>query len=300
VQFLCEVCAGPDFELARPVGTSRLGGSSSGTVFMGATPQMDIPTSAPETIGSTSLSGLSSTVSAMYCVGEKIISFRALAKIFRIQRLSRDLAVGTIESISPFAVHTTYSDSTPSVIPGDTYGDLYDLLGACYLYSRGSVRYKKQPLIGVAPIAPYYYTWVDFDATGPPPTTSLSSFSRGPNTIYNDPYNTTTIRGGKFVLTNGSTEQGIIEVTVPQYSARHSRNNICSWANPTTYYGESLSKDLGTGISLNTIASFNSPDYTSAPTDVAFANYRSLGEDGSFSGFVSTVPFFYYGTAGFV
>lgn len=282
VSILMEVSGGPDIEFARPLGRNTLIGGIQGTVFLGATPQMGDPCEIADTmIGSSSIVA-SSTINAEMCIGEKVTSLRSLLKIAKVQRFQSAVPAGAIASISPFLINSVHWTSTPVLTYGYALGDLYDILGACYLFSRGGMCLKENSIfsrtavleIGTSSEAPSGY------------------FTRAAVDLFGRSWSLGSLAGGKFAYAALGGNNAISEWNVPQYSHRHSRNNIGLLTNPVGFMTPATPAYLGSSIIVNMIEYF-----VTSPTSKSYPLFRSVGDDFSFGGFISTVPIHYNSVA---
>jgi hypothetical protein len=277
---IAEVSAGPDFEWARPCNNPTMVGTTGGSAFLGATPQMGEPEPCElvsTSIGSTGQPSYSNTINAEVCIGEKVLSFRSLLKIFRIQRLSSDMLANNTTTLIPSAINATFWDSTPTLVPGTTYGDLYDEVGACFLYSRGSMRIKMLSA----------YIGFIFASSQEIDDQAAASIARSNMiNIVGNPWHIWNNSSGRLSIAF-STNEGFLEVQIPQYTLRHSRNNIAEIVTSVAGFTYSDTRSLGSGECLN-ITAFQ--DYIALPENFRAPLFRAVGDDFSFHEFVSTVP----------
>lgn len=284
IQILCEVAGGPDIEFAFPISVSTAGKGGVGLPVLGIAPQMgEEPCSMfDKVIGSATLPE-QSLINSEACVGEKIMSFRALLKIFRPQRLQVLQVSNKLESVAPFAVHFT-TLSTGAWVDPDVRGDLIDIISSFYLYSRGSMRYKKvNPSMPTGTHAYSFLKFVSDQFTG--------TFLRSTIDLTGTTVNVTELTGGKFALNNVSTMNGVIEVTVPQYTTRHSRLVIAEAA--YAFRPPSTPVRLGSGLLLNTYFNLFIGDYPTNTSLGGMVNFRAAGDDFALGGFISTVPLYF-------
>lgn len=275
IPILVEMAGGPDIEFAKPLGNNTSIGGAQGTVFIGATPQMGEECSLVDTtIGSTNISA-STTINSEICIGEKVVSFRSLLKIFRVQGFQTAKAAAQCQSMTHTTINAHYWDATPTLNLPYAYGDLYDLLGACYLYSRGGMAIKWYS----GPIAHIAYLQVGNSASEYIIRANVDSFGTA--------VSNRALNGGKYVC--GHPDATYLEVLAPQYGNRHSRNNMCHIANPQAGYAVSASDVLGPSSCVVLIR-----DPVGAFPVVALTTFRAVADDFSFGGFISTVPVRYY------
>lgn len=287
IDIIYEVSGGSDFELAIPSDSNNVR-SGTGTMFVGASPQMDAGDEedpcriVSNSIGTTSVN-LSGTINAEICIGEKITNFRSLLKICRIQRMSTNLAVGRMESIYPFGINIRYYNTTPTNTSGYTAGDLFDLLAPCYTYNRGSMRIKRQ-IYDPALVLSYVST-IEVNENAP-----SSYWNRGTTSVLAGTYDTSMLSSGKQVIHNGCQSNGFIEFTVPHYLGRHSRVNSSDMLSSQVGYAGQHYGNLGAGVCANTMCGFKPGDYAAAPISLGTPVYRGVGDDFTMSGWISTVP----------
>lgn len=293
IKLLMEVSGGEDFEVAFPIGTPSEGYDfcSGGLSAWGVVPQMgeEEPCELLDTVIGSATSPHSTLINSEACIGEKIQSFRALTKIFQPQRLDVLELSSKVESIYPFACNALVFLVDTWVVPA-VRGDMLDILSACYLYSRGSYRFKKvtptmtninNSITYVKHRAGSYDTYFKRD---------ISDLSSGyPNYME--------LAGGKFANFNMGPMNGITEITVPQMTMRHSRLVSCE-SIATASYGTTI--PLNCGIQLNTYFNSYIGDYSVNQQDSGFVNYRASGEDFSLGGFISTPQVVFDSTPGFL
>lgn len=288
-----EVSGGPDLEFAIPsdgIHTDALG--CSGVPSIGITPQMgEDPCSLLTTVIGADNHNFASVMNSEVCIGEKIISLRTLGKIFRPQRVTSIIPSGVIESSMPFSTQIARFNGgawTPQMY----HGDFIDLVSACYLYSRGSVRIKK-----FLPVATARFMLTSVSTMDTFPT---NVFTRGNVDLDGVGINAITQMGGRYALHNVSDTNGVIEVTVPQYNDKHSRLVAAEGQISLAGYYYSPGAGLACGVMLNTCGAYYIGNYpvTVDESSVGFVNYRAMGDDFSLGGFISTVPTQYEYTPG--
>nr|URG14908.1 MAG: capsid protein [Picornaviridae sp.] len=267
---LCEVSAGYDMEWAElaPSGLAPT---------LNIAPQMDVSNVCELTntaIGSSSVTR-SSVENAEYCIGEKVVSFRSLLKMSRLNPVQAANVLTATNWLQIYPYMTTYYWSqTPNVfykwIP-----DLYSVLSSIYVLQRGGMRFKlinANPPLGFKPITAFYRNVA---------TTNLQA----------QPFNyVNTIDGvdspileNNAVISMTSNTNSVLEVQVPQYSSTHSRNSIMC---------------MSAGAALNMATA--RPNYSSyilitatgstAANSSLFHIYRSVADDFQMGGFVSIPP----------
>lgn len=155
VELLIEVNGGPDFEFSCPVETPltpamgmftpQVGGELFYPQVLGedaaecgnavSMPVADVIASASNHTG-----GLSA---ARYCTGEVVTSMRQLMKRSCPKIFLGSQSPGAVSRIAPFYVSLPIFIPTTNPVLSDTVAvDFYDILGSCFAFSRGSVRWK--------------------------------------------------------------------------------------------------------------------------------------------------------------
>jgi hypothetical protein len=215
-------------------------------------------------------------------MGEKILSFRSLLKVFRIQRFTTNMPADRTTSVIPTAINFTYWDSVLLLNLGTSLGDLYDTLGACFLYSRGGMRLKFDTR--------YLSTTQNAIASSQEFETSAPNYiTRGASVnVVADPWTQYNLSSGRMNF-NDCQNDGMLEIQTPQYTLRHSRNNIAEMVNPLATHHYSTRANLAASQCVNVNTSY----FYLAGVGVqqfAFPMYRATADDFSFHEFVSTVP----------
>jgi hypothetical protein len=201
------------------------------------------------------------------------------------------IPANVIESSLPFATQLSHYDG--AVFTTQAFrGDFIDLISPCYLYSRGSIRYKKLLPTQLANSA-YTLSYV-VPFTGFP----LAAFSRDASDLSATALNMSALSGGKFALQNMSQINGVIEISVPQYLTTHSRLVSNELQNDAALYNYTESSDLSSSLILNTVSSPFNGNYPVGAVQIGYNNYRAMGEDFSLGGFISTVPTTYDTSSG--
>jgi len=150
ISIVAEICGGPDFEVAAPLGC----------VFEPWAPfvtQSALSSSVKADLGSPS--DKASLLPATMCIGEKMMSFRQLWKlpVEMIGDASINRTVGAtannIQTIAPFYMNTVVqiTSITSPLIRSYFFSDWYDLIGSMYTCVTGSAR--------VVLIDPLKYVW---------------------------------------------------------------------------------------------------------------------------------------------
>lgn len=162
IQILLEVCMGPDVEFAVPTrsGMRPLYGLNpqSGNAF-------DTPVNACSnftgSIGSSAIATDGNT-NALFCIGEKISSFRTLLKMpTQIIPLTAPTAAAYL-NILPYALpYVRYDTGPPAYVDPEWFPDAYATIASLYVYYRGGVRLKyldNSPVTIADPFAVYLHT----------------------------------------------------------------------------------------------------------------------------------------------
>jgi hypothetical protein len=271
IDILCEVSMGDDCEFAVPALHQM-------SPVLNITPQManvdtpdDVCEIVSETIGNARVTS-DSLLSAQSCIGESMLSFRSILKMF--EAMSR--MVLTVEPtgvwLAIYPYNVTYMWNQVGSTPPAFLPTLYDELNSIFLYSRGGARFKivnPSPILGLRPLL------ATMTYAGPQSGVPLV-YSSGP-----DGYDSAVHSQGK-PLALVSNTNAVVEVQVPQYLSTHSRNNILSMA-------------AGTAMSPNTTG----PNYTGRvlvttpgqTTVNSWHIYRSVADDYNMGCFVSIPPF---------
>jgi len=273
VQILIETCGGPDMEFAVPKPFHYM-------PFMGPVPQSSFPTLpnncsiADKTIGTSRIAG-DGDINALYCIGEKISNLRTLLKKPNfIANLTAPTA-NIFTNVIPFLATVATRNGITNEVPTGS-GDLYSVLSAMYVYSRGGVRLKFIPTTNVAcPLmmasivesVSAFDTLVNYSATDHSGNTEYNAFNRNlPATV------------------NLSTE--VTEIQVPQYHYWPRRSNSEHFASGATFnyssYYDSAAR-LGTPLNVT----YTSMDRTAVSLPRV---YRAGAEDTNFSYFTCIPP----------
>jgi hypothetical protein len=225
---------------------------------------------------------------SLNCIGERIMSLRALAKRFYpIRRM--DLAAPTatlgIQYIIPFASQT-YTFATSTV--NDSYSDLYTDLSRIFLFSRGGVRLKatRDPdnensfIVGATQdVGDVLTPWIEGYPVGAGVPTFVNSMSLASQSAY---------------MITEAHEQQQIEVSVPQYHYTHSRPESLHYASEIYPYFSSTSTVTSQLVAPTTVYVMQSLD-TEVLSDVEQVDlkvrwYRACADDADFSFFISIPP----------
>lgn len=293
IKLLMEVSAGDDMEFAFPIGLNEPDTDfcSGGLPAWGVVPQMgeEEPCELLDTVIGSTDKPIDTLINSEACIGEKILSFRALTKIFQPQRIDVSQASAKMESVYAFGCNVALFLVDTWIVPS-VRGDMLDILSACYLYSRGSYRFKK-----IAPSMGIISNSLSFVKQR---QASLDTyFKRGSSDLYGNTLNYVELTGGKYANFNMGPMNGITEVTVPQLSMRHSRLVSCE-SIATASYGTTL--PLASGIILNTYFNGYIGNYPTTSQDYGYINFRASGEDFSLAGFISTPQVIFDSTPGFL
>jgi hypothetical protein len=270
VQILIEVNGGPDFELAAPVDSPytpvngvfspQVGGDIFRPQILGddaASCGNAVSMPIADTIASSSnnTGGLSA---ARFCIGESVVSMRQLMKRSST-RVYLSPVLNTVTGISPFYIALPNFVSGSNPVVSAAYGvDYYDVLGSCFAFSRGGVRWKVWSLGGG--VVTYKSRLL------------LSTFTGNTNTG-----STTSQSLLSSVIASVNVMTGAIEVEVPQYGRSHMRMNICNT------YGAVLP-----------LSPFNTPLFFEVGGDnttvLPYNFYRQSSDDTDFGFFYGVLP----------
>jgi len=259
-----EVKASDDFEVAvpsQPIGTKQLCPMTPYTLQMGSDPSSG--EKAVVTLGDITSDKLANTE---FCIGEKILSFRQLAK--RYSFFYREMWDGNI-LIRPFRFEVSVNRNVTTWY-APNHSDMIDVISSCYLYSRGSMRIRfieTQPSEGMC-------------------TTSLTmdDVTNGPlvgKVAYN-PVSSTLYHTDEAAVLFHDSKRGI-EVTVPMYHISHTRNLVSEMTNATAVADGATGFQQQSSLSSQQILGI----YHSSTTGFQ-AGYRAAGEDFSLHCFICT------------
>jgi len=274
---LIEIAGGPDMEFSIPSPASFM-------PWLSVTPQSGLGINKPSRdtdlyegqLGASSVID-DATNSAAICVGEKVSSFRTLLKMAKHKPyLLTGPPFNSYMNIIPFGVESCLAAATPS-LPANA-PDLYDIMAAIYVYSRGGVRFHVTPNIDPSTTWLTPISWLNcpqnFSSIN---ANALLSFSGVDPTYGTSPVGRLNTLAFHNVQTNRA-----FEVQVPQYSRYHSRVNAAHLIAPTVFYDNSRGS-LATKVRLTTHFPGNIPTFTSI--------YRSGADDLNFGLFVSIPEF---------
>lgn len=266
VSLLVEVAGAPDYELAVPLQTFGDYNAPALTYSY----QMDnrgIKNDVSDPI--CGIGGVDikqqDTGPSEFCIGEKVVSLRALLKRYSVLGMLGPPAAGLDVSIRPFAINVAANiDATHYYATQKV--DLYSYLGACYLYSRGGVRFRafdnaksSNWAAGISQATTLAQNAYNVSAA---PASVLDMIAVCPNSqIYQDLYG--------------------CEAMVPQYHFLPARLNNCEVANASASVVPTIANGNASQTNLRIMSGQGS-------TTVALM--RSIAEDGGFSGFISTMP----------
>jgi hypothetical protein len=208
INFLIEVAAGPDFEVAWPRAHGML-------PIMPTAPQMSFRTKKNDDAIVTEELGNSSSMDithleARVCIGEKVMSLNSLI------RSSDKVETFTLSGgnntyfFDPFSLPTVFNNAGAVLYP--TTDDIVDNLGfisQCYLFNRGGVRIRTQnqntSTNSAAPIRTIAFTQSNTYTGANQGVTAINQYTHELSVTQNQVF-----RGG-------------IEIQVPQYLQTHSR-----------------------------------------------------------------------------
>jgi hypothetical protein len=227
VQLLIEANGGPDFELSAPIDanftpalgvfTPQVGGDMFHPQVLGDdAAECGNAVSMPiaDTIASSS-NHTGGFAAVRYCTGESIVSMRQLMKRC-CPKFSFPIGINAAIQIMPFDIRVPYfiPNANPA-ISSDTSVDYYDVLGNCFAFSRGGVRWK---------------IWSQ--GGGIVTYKSRLAISQSGN-LYEGVTNTTKALVSS-VASSVNVMTGALEVEVPQYGISHMRVNRAGRYSQTT------------------------------------------------------------------
>ncbi len=283
ISILLEVSAGPDFEVAVPAQNSYTPvytiTPQSGNIFSEVATAQNSCQIQNAVLGDSVIKS-DPVANASAAIGEKISSFRTFAKSMSIINTAAN-ALTTIGgrqlNIYPFAFGVGVNTSPTGGYVETT--DLYGELCSIFLYSRGSVRIKPIPVTSTtnAP-SKTYVTWInslDVQTSDIQVATPFTSSTVGFQEFTN----------GNRTFHNFQSDAGI-EFSVPQYSPRHTRNNIDHMIGIGQPYfvGKAY---LSTPFNV-VISPIENGTITADAVNWGLA--RGMGDDGNFGTFVSIPP----------
>jgi hypothetical protein len=272
VTILVEVSGGADFEVCVP-------NSSLSTPVLGVTPQSGNDCEIINTtVGSTDSPSLS-LVPSEICVGEKIQSWKAFAKIYRPVCPTAVTAINLIENFWPFAISAAYWTGSAWTYASETT-DFISEISSCFLYSRGGMRIKK-----FTTTSGMFITYSSTIQGITPPTAMITRLNQDGQGVTNP---VTQLMSGKFIATDTSKEKWI-EFLVPQYMPRHSRVLYDSVINPTATFAYNTG---ATSLASTTfVSTFCSRNLLGTPNQTFSTNiFRAAADDFQLGGFISIPP----------
>lgn len=225
---------------------------------------------------------------AKTCIGERILSLRALGKRFYpVRRININQAVAArgVDCFIPFA-SSVYTWAT--VQSYDVYSDLFTDLSRMFLFSRGGVRLKctrlnsvttPMTVVAIPSGADVYTPFI----TGPPAAISVPSLS---NSFY-------ATDAGSYMITEAENNQQI-EVAIPQYHYSHSR--IGNQHSASEIYPYFVDTDITSRLETadTVVYAMQTLDTTildpDAVNDLKICWYRALADDANFSFFICIPP----------
>lgn len=272
ITLLVEHRAGPDFEVAFPVGGTL-------SPILDITPQSfddDDCSLFKGTLGS-SQPPINSLEPAKCSIGERLISFRAFLRRYTILKLI-PTASATFTNIYPFANSYFVVGATIPTIP-TTICDPYALFSSIYMFTRGSVRIKG--VTAGANLGTVIST-LEFATVNPSSTIVINANDAAGNSDAN-------FRGTPQTQTFNWSQNTSWEVEAPMYSLNVSRNNQQHMLGGNVLYGNVYVYDVinsnSTATRLAVSLSGTSGNHTEQSR---FA--RAMGDDGNMGGFVSIPP----------
>jgi hypothetical protein len=244
VAVLVEVAGAPDIEFEAPVNNVNLQPYIPKTYTIQAgSVQLSNPTALTDEtnyIGGGKCFNDGNT-SSLYCIGERITSFRQLLK-----RRSRIWVAGPpVEkfSIDPFFRQFASFDNTTGLVEPTMYGDLYNTLASIYAFGRGGMRFFTW-VLDTGGDATYWDAWYQWNPVDP-------------YLAYDGASNVNQYNFCGSWITHKPDLSGIAEFQVPQYMPTHARKNVQK-ATSATYTGPDANPfRLKVDFNVTSIASDN-------------------------------------------
>jgi hypothetical protein len=271
VQLLIEANGGPDIEFSAPVETQlvptmgvftpQCGGEIFRAQVLGDD-ATDCGNAVSMPIADTIASSSNNTggFSAIrYCSGESVVSMRQLMKR-SCPKYTSTPTIGSIVTINPFIIALpNFVVATDPVTANDVGVDYFDILGSCFAFSRGGVRWKTWSQGGGIIT---YKTRLTLSTI----TTFVSVAVAGVKSMLSS------------VVTSVNVMTGAIEIEVPQYGISHMRIDRVAGYTGTT-----------------SLSPFNTPlciEFTedALTTPVPVFHYRQASDDTDFGFFYGVLP----------
>jgi hypothetical protein len=217
------------------------------------------------------------TVNSEACIGERVLSFRSLLKVFVDNSFTTLPIAGKFLSVVPFAVSACY-DTALSFHPTNT-GDHYSAFSSIFLFSRGGVRFKIAGIFSDIYRPMYSFTKNDMGST------SFNYLARisGTGADQTSQWHTNHLSSASTVHNVGANTYA--EVEIPQYNMTHSRINYEHLVNVNIPYVLDVAKTTSRSVLTftNTSTNFNVTE--------SFV-YRAMADDGDFGCFISIGPMY--------
>jgi hypothetical protein len=287
ISIMVEIAAGPDMQWSFPVPNTI-------SPYMNAVPQSgtfrqgntydSVCNILVKTIGSMTVKD-DNDLSALLCVGEKVSSFRTMVKKPWALTQAGAQTPGIMAAVVPFMTSVVSRAAVTNQIPG-TNPDLYSVLSTMYVYSRGSVRIKILDSNAIPTIGASMTVMQNFAPPTPPTqvaTTGAVTYTGA--TAVN-------IISGMMPLQTNLIEQGV-EFQVPPYYKLPMRVNVDTYTNGVLPY----SGQDGTNVYQHVPEVYVYRFMTDFTTTQNPRFWRSMGDDGNFSYFLSCPPYIFTQTA---
>jgi hypothetical protein len=278
IAIMVEHSMGPDVEFAVPATCNML-------PVVGATPQMNMggdPCEVYSGIIGNAVVKSDDGFNAAACMGERVSSFRQLIKSMNLlQDLTHPFSTAAI-NIVPFGIQTLVAGTSP-VLPVHT-GDLYSVLASCFVFTRGSVRFKTVNPSNVS-------QWPMTAALRQASSNGYNVPAAGEESVVSKTANdfTGTVGGSLGILNQtGFSFHNVnanmsTEITVPNYSQYHSRASADHIMGRTLAYNND-----GYSIANRSRVTLSYPQGNNFVSTV----WRGGGDDLNFSGFISIPPIY--------
>lgn len=296
IRLICEMSAGPDMEFAVPKRHQYSPAldviPQMGDIYGGKPNACSI---AETNIGASSPISGDNNINAINCVGEKILSFRQLLKVSSLLLRTSSAVPGSgnnFFNITPFGTGHVINQAIPQI--PYVSADLYSVLSACYVFSRGGVRFKNifnvngavstNNVIGTNNITEKFImdndlvtSWLSFNDPVAASLSRVATVSTSDHEGISNPFTRIFSPTQHELVSNGS-----IEVQVPQYHRYHSRiNSECITSLLYPY------NNNDGGFAPNVYLSIKYPTSATPTTNLL---YRSCADDANFGTFKSVPP----------
>jgi len=225
---------------------------------------------------------------AMLCVGERIMSLRALSrKFFPVARTTNTNTTPGATDQQYFLPYAAPHAKFGGLAPGN-YADFYTDLCSMFCYLRGGIRLKVTEASGAPMPADVFLqtvSWID--------STYVERYLAGGG--MNSLNNTHLAHCLGYAMFGDSSSQSSLEVSSPQYGFRQARvNHTASASEAYNYRYYSSNPQLNENQVV--VVCYKADTNSASPglNDYGFRWYRACADDGDFSTFISIRPMFMY------